>query len=95
MPEPRSPRRRATALSYKPDATAPRIVASGVGATAEQIINTAREAGVPLRKDPALVEALGALDLGVEIPEALYTAVAETLAWAYNLDQRAGAEQSR
>lgn len=95
MPERSSPRRHVSALSYKPGATAPRILASGVGSTAERIIQTAREAGVPLRNDPALAQALAALDLGVEIPEALYTAVAETLAWAYNLDQSAGAQANR
>jgi len=45
---------------------------------------------VPIRQDAALAEALAKLDLGREIPEDLYTAVAEALAWAYRLDVRAG-----
>jgi flagellar biosynthesis protein len=88
MPESREPqrRRRASAVSYRPGSNAPRVVASGVGLVAEQILETARAAGVPVREDPSLAEALAALDLGEEIPVALYVAVAETLAWAYRLD---------
>jgi flagellar biosynthesis protein len=39
-----------------------------------------------VREDAALAEALTNLDLGREIPEDLYAAVAEALAWAYALD---------
>jgi flagellar biosynthesis protein len=90
MPE--EPRRRATALHYEPGSRAPKIVASGVGLVADRIVEAAREAGVPVRSDAALSQALSALDLGDEVPEALYVAVAEALAWAYRLDlQRSGA----
>jgi type III secretion system FlhB-like substrate exporter len=41
-----------------------------------------------VREDAALVEALAKVDLGTEIPEALYVAVAEALAWAYDLDTK-------
>ncbi len=85
--EPEDPRRRqATALQYNSGDRAPQVVATGQGYVAEQIIAAAREAGVPIREDPALAKALAALDLGAEVPEALYRAVAETLAWAYGLD---------
>jgi flagellar biosynthesis protein len=79
MPDP-PPRRRATALHYGHGDVAPTVTATGAGLLAE------RETGVPVREDPALVEALAALDLGAHVPEALWTAVAETLAWAYRLD---------
>jgi flagellar biosynthesis protein len=78
--------RKATALNYELGQTAPRVVASGRGYIAERIIAAAQEAGVPVKSDPALANALAALDLGDEIPEALYRAVAEALAWAYKLD---------
>jgi len=81
---------KATALSYQLGETAPRVVASGRGHIAERIIAAAQEAGVPVKSDPGLANALAALDLGEEIPEALYRAVAETLAWAYKLDALAG-----
>jgi flagellar biosynthesis protein len=94
MPEPEQPsRRRATALRYEQGGRAPEVVATGAGLLADRILAAAREAGVPVRHDPALAEALGALDLGDEVPPALWTAVAETLAWAYRLD--AGTPRSR
>ncbi|HEX3802907.1 MAG TPA: EscU/YscU/HrcU family type III secretion system export apparatus switch protein [Solirubrobacteraceae bacterium] len=87
--EPPEEPRRATALSYELGDTAPQVVATGRGHVAEQIIAAAQAAGVPVRSDPALTKALDALELGSEIPEALYRAVAETLAWAYGLDLEA------
>jgi flagellar biosynthesis protein len=98
MPEngakpPVSRRQRATALTYEPGSPAPRVVAAGVGLAAERIIATAKEAGVPIREDASLAEALGMLELGEEVPEVLFVAVAETLAWAYRLDA-ASAEKS-
>jgi len=90
MPEPDKPaRRRATALRYEQGERAPRVTATGAGLVADRIIAAALEAGVPVRHDPALAEALAALDLGDDVPQALWTAVAETLAWAYLLDAKA------
>jgi flagellar biosynthesis protein len=88
MPEP-PPRRRAIALRYQPGDEAPRVAATGTGLIAERIVAAARDAGVPVRSDPALAQALGALDLGQEVPQAMYVAVAEALAWAYRLDAAA------
>jgi flagellar biosynthesis protein len=89
MPDPPEARRRATALRYEPGSHAPEVTATGRGLVADRIIAAAREAGVPVRSDPALAQALSALDLGAEVPEALWVAVAETLAWAYRLDAAA------
>ena len=80
--------RRASALKYE-GTGAPKLVATGSGLIAETIIARAREAGVAVREDAALAEALAKLDLGREIPEDLYVAVAEALAWAYALDAKA------
>ena len=86
----RTPKRRATALHYEHGDRAPQVTATGAGLVAERIVAAAREAGVAVRTDPALAEALGALELGGDVPEAMWRAVAETLAWAYRLDaQRA------
>lgn len=87
MPDAGRPRR-ASALKYE-GVGAPRVVAAGQGLIAERIVAAAREAGVAVREDAALAEALASLDLGREIPEDLYAAVAEALAWAYALDVRA------
>ena len=84
MPTPDKPRR-ATALRYE-GTGAPRVTASGQGYVADRIVAVARENGIPVREDPALVEALAQLELDVEIPEDLYVAVAEAIAWAYSLD---------
>ena len=83
------PLRRATALHYQHGDRAPTITATGAGLIAERIIAAAREAGVPVRSDPALAQALAALELGREVPEAMWRAVAEALAWAYRIDAQA------
>lgn len=75
----------AVALHYD-GKEAPRITAKGTGELAEQIIALAKEHGVPLQEDAALISLLSKLDLGDEIPQALYTAVAEIIAFAYILN---------
>ena len=72
------------ALRYTGDG-APQVVAAGRGYVAATILARAREAGVPVHQDPELASALAQLALGQEIPEAMWTAVAEVLAWAYGL----------
>lgn len=82
--------RRAAALRYDRDSGgAPKVVAAGAGHVADRIMALAREAGIPVREDAALAEALARLEQQVEIPAELYAAVAEALVWAYSLDQRA------
>jgi flagellar biosynthesis protein len=87
MPEDRP--RRATALRYTQDSEAPEVVATGAGEIAKKIVAAAEEAGVPVRRDRALVEALSKLEVGRAIPPELYVAVAEALVWAYRLDAKA------
>jgi flagellar biosynthesis protein len=89
MPEAPYRRRRATALRYE-GSGAPKVTATGQGYVADRIVELANDWGVPVREDPALAEALAALELDTEIPEDLYTAVAEAIAWAYKLDAEAG-----
>ncbi len=88
-PEQPKRQRRATALRYEPGAPAPKITATGAGLVADRIVAAAKEAGVPIRSDPALSEALAKLELDAEVPPVLWVAVAETLAWAYQLDAQA------
>ena len=86
MPTPRrASRPTATALRYAEGAGAPEVVATGRGHIAERIVAAAAEAGIPVREDAVLVEALAVLEVGSEIPQELYTAVAEALVWAYRL----------
>ena len=85
MPEPDPPPDRAIALKYS-GTNAPKVTAKGQGFVAARILELAEESGVPVRRDAALVQALSTLELDREIPEELYAAVAEVLAWAYALD---------
>jgi flagellar biosynthesis protein len=82
-------RRKAVALRYheKQDA-APRVVAKGAGHLAERIIALAREHGIHVQDDPDLVAVLSKLDVDMQIPEELYRAVAEVLAFVYRLERR-------
>jgi flagellar biosynthesis protein len=78
--------KRAVALRYEQNAAAPRIVATGSGFVAQTIIDRAKEYEVPIAIEPELVELLVQLDLNQLIPPELYAAVAEVLAWAYQVD---------
>ncbi len=65
---------------------APRVVAKGADAVAARIRALAVDHGVPLLEAPVLARALHRhVDLDAEVPAALYTAVAELLAWAFGL----------
>lgn len=88
--QPESNRRKAAAaLRYRRDVDAtPRVTASGRGYIAEKILELAREAGIPIREDASLVEALARLDIGSEIPPELYRVVAEMLAFVYRMDRQ-------
>ena len=77
--------RSAAALRYDGSSDAPTLVAQGKGYVADKILAAAREARIPIREDRLLAEALAALDIGTQVPEELYQAVAEALVWAYRL----------
>lgn len=62
---------------------APQVVAKGERLVAHQIKEVARRYGVPIYRDVALARALHELELGDEIPEELYDAVAEVLRFVW------------
>ena len=66
---------------------APKVTAKGQGWVADKIIAMAEEQNIPIKKDKDLMELLEKIDVGQEIPEALYKIVAELLAWVYNLNK--------
>lgn len=75
-----NPTHYATALFYSEEETdAPRVVAQGRDVIARQIIEAARAYGVPVVRDVSVARALDELQIGDEIPEVLYEAVAEIL----------------
>ncbi|MCS4502771.1 hypothetical protein KBTX_00046 [wastewater metagenome] len=82
MTAPDERRRIAVALEYGGEG-APRVTASGQGVTADEIRRIAEAHGVPLDANADLAEVLATLPLGQEIPEHLYRAVAEVIAFAY------------
>ncbi|NDY42260.1 hypothetical protein G3N55_05310 [Dissulfurirhabdus thermomarina] len=84
------PRKKAVALRYdEARDAAPRVTAKGEGLLAERILALAREAGVPVREEPDLVEVLSRLEVNREIPAETYVVVAEILAWIYGVNEAA------
>jgi flagellar biosynthesis protein len=63
--------------------TKPRVVASGQGTFAEQILQIAWANNIKVREDADLVEVLSAIDVDSEIPIEAFAAVAEILAYLY------------
>lgn len=82
-----NPTHYAVALKYdQASMRAPRVVAKGADLMAAQIRSLAVGAGVPLLSAPPLARALyGSTELGREIPAGLYFAVAQVLAYVYQL----------
>lgn len=76
------------ALSYKSGMAAPKVVAKGRGEIALRIREVAGEAGVPMLEAPALARALYRwAEIDDDVPVRLYAAVAEVLAYVYQLNQ--------
>lgn len=84
-----NPTHYAVALKYEAASMgAPKVVAKGSGLLAQRIRELAEEHGVPLLEAPPLARALFKhAEPGDEVPAALYTAVAEVMAYVYHLNQ--------
>jgi flagellar biosynthesis protein len=81
--------KKAAALRYDKDKeNAPRVVAKGEGATAENIIKIAELHNLPIRKDEDLIELLSKVEIDKEVPEALYRAVAEVFSFIYKATKK-------
>jgi flagellar biosynthetic protein FlhB len=86
----------AVALRYQRETDgAPRIVCKGLDARAQRIKAIAAESGVTEVRNVPLAHALYRVDVGQEIPEALYDAVAEVMNFVYAEQQRREAAASR
>lgn len=87
-----NPTHYAVALKYEEGKMrAPRLVAKGADLMAQRIRELAVEAGVPIVERPPLARAIyRMIDVGEEIPEQFYSAVAEILAYVYELNRRVG-----
>lgn len=78
--------RSAVALAYGAGDGAPRVVAQGRGLVADEIIRVAQANQVFVHQSTELVALLMQVDLDREIPPTLYRAIAELLAWLYQLE---------
>ncbi|MCF8031217.1 MAG: flagellar biosynthesis protein FlhB [Desulfohalobiaceae bacterium] len=76
----------AVALAYRRgEMDAPQVMAKGSDHLAQRIRSLAEENDVPVVQNPPLAQALNRVDLGESIPEEMYKAVAEILAYVYSL----------
>lgn len=82
-----NPNQQAIALAYAAGEYAPKVVAKGRGAIAEQIIARAKEHDIFVHESKELIALLMQVDLDDHIPPALYQAIAEILAWLYKLEE--------
>ncbi|MBR2214285.1 MAG: EscU/YscU/HrcU family type III secretion system export apparatus switch protein [Selenomonadaceae bacterium] len=91
-PEPETdPNAPAEAVALKYDAEkdrAPKVVAKGRGHVAENILAAAQKNAVPVYQNKTLVNMLMALDIDREIPPELYRAIAEVMAYVYQIDRK-------
>jgi flagellar biosynthetic protein FlhB len=85
-----NPTHLAIALVYRrEEMVAPQVVAKGAGYVAERIKVMAQDHAIPLVENKPLAQQLFKIvDIGETIPEALYKAVAEILAYVYRLEKR-------
>ena len=72
----------AIALEYGRNKT-PKVTAKGQNELARRILAEAQKQGVYVAEDPQLLALLSRLDVGEEIPQDMYTAVAVILSWVY------------
>ena len=85
--------KKAVALKYDDSKnTSPVIVASGMGYTAEKIVEMANENGIPVYEDNSLATMLTQLELGSQIPEELYQTIVDI--YLYFLDYVPGKQKN-
>ncbi|ACV67884.1 flagellar biosynthesis protein FlhB [Desulfohalobium retbaense] len=81
-----NPTHYAVALRYdRSSMEAPEVTAKGSNIVAQRIREIAEESGVPLVENPPVARVLHGLELGETVPESMYKAVAEILAYVYSL----------
>ena len=84
-----NPAGRAVALRYDGSAnTAPIVVASGMGYLAEKILEVAADNNVPVYEDNSLATMLSQLQLGQQIPDALFQAIVEIYVYFLNFGSK-------
>ncbi len=75
--------RKAAALGYESGEYAPRVLARGLGNTADVLRRIAEENGIPVIESPDLADSLALLNPFDFVPEKYWIAVAEILKFVY------------
>ena len=86
--------KKAVALRYGENDTAPVVVASGMGYMSENRVEVAADGGVPIYEDNSLATVLTQLQLGQEIPENLYQAIVEIYVYFLHFDPTKKVEEA-
>lgn len=82
--------KRVAAISYDEGMVAPVVIAKGQGRVADNILEEAKKHDIPVYKDKKLATLLTELEIGEQIPEALYDVVAQILVFVSDIDERYG-----
>ena len=86
-------RKKVVALRYDTESEfAPKMIVKGSGYIAEHILALAKDNDIHVHEDPDLLNVLSVLDIQSEIPEHLYLAVPEVLAFVYQLNNTLSGE---
>ena len=83
VPSPKPAVAVAAAVEEQPGAETPKVIATGRGLLAEQILSIAFANGVKVRQDADLAQILAAVDVDCPIPTEAFAAVAEILSYVY------------
>ena len=78
--------KKAIALSYDYDDTAPKVIAKGSGLVAQNILDSAAKHDVPVYQDEKLAKMLTQIEIGDNIPPELYEIVAQVLVFITDVD---------
>lgn len=77
---------RAVALKYDKASGAPIVIASGMGYTAERMVEVAEDNGIPIYEDNSLATMLAQLQLGQSIPPELYQVIVDIYVYFLEFD---------
>lgn len=80
--------KKAIALKYEQNLSAPVVTASGMGYIADKILEKAQDNSVPVVYNKELTDLLCNVDVGEDIPSDLYEAVAHVIAYVTDLDKK-------
>ncbi len=78
--------KKGTAVTYNENKGVPEIIAHARGQFVEKLIQIAKDHNIIIHRDADLAESLSVLEIGAELPENLYIAMTEVLAYCYRVN---------